>query len=117
MSSKKTDTAAEKNTAPATVTKAVKENKTEKSAEKTAETKGGFCVYLGPTITNVIQSGTVYSGSKSEVLESISEAVKKYPLISTLVVTEKTLSADRIKVKTPGNILYVNYSKLAKGIK
>jgi hypothetical protein len=112
MSNKKTE-AAEKNTAPAAETKAVKENKT----EKTAEAKGGFCVYLGPTITNVVQSGTVYSGNKENVLENISEAVKKYPLIATLVVTDKTLSADRVKVKTPGNILYVNYNKLVKGIK
>lgn len=116
MSNKKTD-AAEKNTAPAADTKAVKENKTEKTAETTARAKGGFCVYLGPTITNVVQSGTVYSGSKENVLENISEAVKKYPLIATLVVTDKTLSADRVKVKTPGNILYVNYNKLVKGIK
>lgn len=116
MSNKKTD-AAEKNTAPAADTKAVKENKTEKTAETTARAKGGFCVYLGPTITNVVQSGTVYSGSKMEVLKSISEAVKKYPLIATLIVTDKTLSEDRVKVKTPGNILYVNYNKLVKGIK
>lgn len=117
MSNKKTDTAAEKNTAPAAENKAVKENRTEKPAEKAAETKGGFCVYLGPTITNVIQSGTVYPGSKKEVLKSISETVEKYPLIATLVVADKTLSEDRIKVKTPGNLLYVNYNKVAKGIK
>lgn len=109
MSNKKIE-AAEKNIASAVGTKAVKENKTE-------ETKGSFCVYLGPTITNVVQSGTVYSGSKPEVLESISEAVKKYPLIATLIVTDKTLSDDRVKVKTPGNVLYVNYNKLVKGIK
>lgn len=84
------------------------------SAQNTAD-NGGFCVYLGPTITGVIQSGTVYSGTKTDVLNKISAAVNKYPLISSLVVTGKTLSEDRIKVKTPGNILYVNYKKLMLG--
>lgn len=81
---------------------------------KTAK-ESGFCVYLGPTITGVIQSGTVYRGTKEQVLKNISPAVEKYPLIKTLVVSEKTISEDRIKVKTPGNILFVNYNKLMSG--
>lgn len=75
----------------------------------------GFCVYLGPTITGVIQSGTVYRGEKAKVLTELEAVVKKYPLVKSLVVTDKTLSEDRIKVKTPGNILYVNYKKLMSG--
>lgn len=111
MSDKKTDAAVGKVTAPAAETKAVKKNK----AEKTANETGGFCVYLGPTITNLIQSGTIYEGSKEKVLASIPEAIKRVPLIASLIVTDKTLSEDRIKVKTPGNILNVNYNKIVKG--
>ena len=73
----------------------------------------GFCVYLGPTITGVIQSGTIYRGEKEKVLTELKSVVEKYPLVKTLIVTDKTLSEDRIKVKTPGNILYVNYKKMS----
>lgn len=77
----------------------------------------GFCVYIGPSIMGVIQSGTVYRGEKKDVLKTIASAIEKYPLISSLVVSDKTLSEDRIKVNTPGNLLYVNYHKLIKGKK
>ena len=39
------------------------------------------------------------------------------PLIAQLVVDGETLPVDRIKVKTPGNLLYVTYHKLAAGKK
>ena len=75
----------------------------------------GFCVYIGPSITGVIQNGTVYRGTKAKVLTKLEAVVERYPLVKSLVVTDKTLSEDRIKVKTPGNILYVNYKKLMSG--
>jgi len=76
-----------------------------------------FCVYLGPTITGVIQNGTVYRGAKKEVMKSVGAAIEKYPLITSLIVSNKTIAQDRVKVKTPGNILYVNYNKLAHSLK
>lgn len=79
--------------------------------------KVGFCVYLGPTILGVIQHGTVYSGTKEAALASISPAVQRYPLIATLMVTGDTLPVDCIKVKTPGNLLYVTYHKLVSGLR
>lgn len=87
------------------------------SATEKAVKDDGFCVYLGPTITGVIQCGTVYLGAKEKVLKELKYATDKYPLIESLLVTDKTLSKDRIKVKTPGNILYVNYNKLLSGRK
>ncbi|MBR3767529.1 MAG: hypothetical protein IKL10_04725 [Clostridia bacterium] len=75
----------------------------------------GFCVYIGPTILSVIQSGTIYKGSRERVLDSLKEITEKYPLIKPLIVSDKTLAFDRVKVKTPGNILYENYRKLLKG--
>ena len=77
----------------------------------------GFCVYLGPSIRGVIQSGTVYPGGRAAVLEELSPALERYPLIASLVVTSDTLPQDRIKVKTAGNLLNVNYKKLASGRK
>lgn len=83
--------------------------------KKTVIENDGFCVYIGPTIIGVIQSGTVYRGKKSDVLKTIAAAVEKYPLIASLVVTDKTIAKDRIKVNIPGNLLYVNYHKLIRG--
>lgn len=74
-----------------------------------------FCVYIGPSIRGVIQSGTVYSGSLKKTLDFLSPAIKKFPLIAKLISTEKTIAEDRIKVKTAGNLLNVYYRKLANG--
>ncbi len=110
MSEKKSAAAVNSKVVPTVETKAANKNKIENTTKK-----DGFCVYLGPTITNLIQSGTIYEGSKEKVLASIPEAIKRVPLIASLIVTDKTLSEDRIKVKTPGNILNVNYNKIVKG--
>ena len=80
-----------------------KRTTTKKSDGKAA----GFCVYLGPSIRGVIQSGTVYRGGKAAVLKELAPALERHP----------TLPVDRIKVKTAGNLLNVNYKKLASGRK
>ena len=79
--------------------------------------KAGFCVYIGPTILGVIQNGTVIRGSKEEAVAAVAPAVENHPLVRSLIVPGDTLGADRIKVNTPGNLLYVNYHKLASGRK
>ena len=103
MSEKIIDTAAQ--------TAAPKTAKKKPAAPKKVADTGGFCVYLGPTMMGVIQRGTIYRGGRKEVLDSLA------PVIDQRVVSDETLPADRIKVKTPGNLLYVNYHKLAKGMK
>ena len=91
--------------------------KTESPKEKPAATVGGFCVYLGPTIRNIIQSGTVYKGTKADALNAMHSAAREIPLIKSLLVSGATLATARIKVKTPGNLLYENYKRLAAGQK
>ena len=59
-----------------------------------------------------VQEGFLY-GDKQDALAQISAAVEKYPLIATLVIPGDQVSEARIKVKTPGNLLYVNYHRLA----
>ncbi len=88
-----------------------------RTAQKNQPKAAVFCVYIGPTILGVIQSGTVLRGSREEAIAAVSTAIEKYPLVKTLIVTGDTLGADRIKVNTPGNMLYVNYHKLASGRK
>lgn len=80
-----------------------------------AREPASFCVYIGPSIRGVIQSGTIYSGSLEETLKFLSPAIEKYPLIAKLISTDKTIAEDRVKVKTAGNLLNVYYKKLATG--
>lgn len=85
------------------------------STKEPAGDADGFCVYIGPSIRGVIQSGTVYGKSLKETKEFLKAAIEKYPLIGKLISTEKTIAEDRIKVKTAGNLLSVHYAKLASG--
>lgn len=97
-------------------TERAEEPKASKKTTKKPDGKAaGFCVYLGPSIRGVIQSGTVYRGSKTDVLRELAPALERHPLIASLVVTGDTLPEERIKVKTAGNLLNVNYKKLATG--
>lgn len=84
-------------------------------AEKSAQKEAGFCVYLGPTIIGVIQSGTVYPGSRESTEKRLASAIERYPLIARLIVADSTFAEDRIKVKIPGNALYGFYARLASG--
>lgn len=88
-----------------------------RTAQKNQPKAAGFCVYIGPTILGVIQTGMVLRGTKEEAVETVALAVEKYPLVKTLIVPGETLGVDRIKVNTPGNLLYVNYHKLVAGRK
>lgn len=115
--------ATKKETEPAVVEAAEEETVVEtrkaahpKAAKATVESCR-FSVYLGPSIRGVIQRGTILNGTKEEALASISYAVEKFPLIASLVVPDETIAEDRVKVKSPGNLLYVNYRKLASGQK
>lgn len=90
-----------------------KERASQKNSAKSAE----FFVYLGPTILGYVAHGAIYRGSEKEVHKLLSYAIERYPLIKTLLIRSDRLAEDRIKVKTPGNLLYVNYHKLLAGRK
>ena len=84
-----------------------------KAKGKAGAKSAGFCMYIGPSIVGTIQQARILYGDKQDALAQISAAVEKYPLIATLVIPGDQVSEARIKVKTPGNLLYVNYHKLA----
>ena len=64
---------------------------------KPKDNSSGFYCYIGPSITGIIQHGTI----------------EKYPLVKTLIVSGDALPEARLKIKRPGNALYVNYRKIA----
>ena len=51
--------------------------KSKKPIQQNTVKSDGFCVYLGPTITGVIQSGTIYRGDKATVIAGLENAIKK----------------------------------------
>ena len=95
----------------------VKKKKQRPVVKPAAPAEAGYCVYLGPSVTGVIQTGTVYRGTRAEVLAQLTPITERFPLVPSLVVTGDTLPEDRIKVRTPGNLLYAKYRQMAAGIK
>ena len=72
----------------------------------------GIYMYIGPNLKGLIQTGTIYRGTRANALKQAAEAIKAYPLVKTLIVSGDALPEARLKVKAPGNALYANYMKL-----
>ncbi len=87
---------------------------TMKSAAAPEVNQSGFCIYIGPNIKGLIQTGTIFRGSRENALRTAAAAIERYPLVKTLIVSGDALPAARLKVKTPDNALYANYHKLAR---
>lgn len=80
---------------------------------KAGAKSAGFCMYIGPSILGTIQCSRILYGSRQDALRQLSSAIEKYPLIAALIVPGEKLPEARRKVKEPGNLLYVNYHRLA----
>lgn len=82
-------------------------------AKKSDSCAVGFYCYIGPSIPGLIQAGKIFRGTRDDALAAAAGAIKAQPLVKTLIVSGDTLPVDRLKVKTPGNALYVNYKRIA----
>ncbi len=89
------------------------ENTVEAKQEKPERNASGFYCYIGPNLKGLIQTGTIYRGTRRDALNKAAAAVAAQPLVKTLIVPGDALPSARIKVRTPGNVLYANYQKLA----
>lgn len=88
--------------------------KTVPQAEKKLDgCASGFYCYIGPNLAGLIQHGTIFRGTRTEALDAAAPAIEKQPLVKTLIVSGDELPEARLKVKQPGNALYVNYRKIA----
>ncbi len=81
--------------------------------EKSGGDAAGFFCYIGPSITGLIQHGDICRGTRKKALATWDDAIKKYPLIKTLIVSGEKLPEARLRVKKPGNALYKNYQRVA----
>jgi len=121
MTTKDNKASNEANNEDVTTSKTGKEPNNDKPHEvqkvgKPAKEKGGFSVYLGPTIRNTIMNGTIYKTDKAATIGELKEVIDEHPLVKTLIVRGSELSASRLKVKEPGSLLYENYKKLADSL-
>lgn len=99
------------NEATETVSEAVEVK--QEQQEKPGQNKSGFYCYIGPNLKKLIQTGTIYRGTRAEAFKKAADAIAAYPPVKTLIVSGDALPEARLKVKTPGNALYANYQKLA----
>ena len=83
------------------------------SHRATEVNKSGVYVYIGPNIKGLIQTGSIYRGTREDAYKAAAAAIEKQPLVKTLIVSGDALPEARLKVKVPGNVLYANYQKLA----
>lgn len=103
---------------PKTVTETA-EKPVEAAVEKPAkkEPEGSFFVYIGPNIPGVIQTISIYSGSRADALGKLEYATVKYPRIKALLVSGDTLATAQKEVTTPGTRLYTEYNRLVAELK
>ncbi|MDE7053857.1 MAG: hypothetical protein K2O84_03455 [Oscillospiraceae bacterium] len=77
-----------------------------------AVNQSGFYIYIGPNIKGLIQTGSIYRGDRENAYKMAAAAIEKHPKVKTLIVAGDALPEARLKVNTPGNILYANYNEL-----
>lgn len=82
-----------------------------KNADRRCE--AGFWCYIGPTLPGLIQHGAIFRGNREKALQAAAEAIKKRPVVKSLIVSGDSLPLDRLKAKTPGTALYENCRKAA----
>ena len=71
-------------------------------------------IYIGPNIKGLIQTGSIYRGDREHAHQMAAAAIEKHPKVKTLIVAGDALPEARLRVKTPGNVLYANYNELKK---
>lgn len=106
-------TAAETDQAVPAQAKAEKTKAAQTAPKKGQEKAAGFCCYIGPNLKHLIQTGTIFKGTREQALEQAAQAIQANPLVKTLIVSGDTLARARVQVRTPGNMLYDSYKKLA----
>lgn len=84
-----------------------------KTQEKAGHNESGFYCYIGPNLKGLIQTGTIFRGTKKDALARAAEAIEAQPLVKMLIVSGDVLDSARLKVRKPGNVLYASYQKLA----
>lgn len=65
-----------------------------------------YCAYIGPSIRGVIQNGTLYTGTRADVLDTLKDEIARYPRIALFIVSGSTLPQAKQDIKQPGTYLH-----------
>lgn len=87
------------------------------ATESTSEKEYKPFIYIGPTLNGKLKSNTVLQGNIEEITNYLSDVIKEYPQIKSLIVPISKLPEQKQKVRTPGNILYKYYSDIVSTMK
>lgn len=85
------------------------------ATEKPKENEVRIWVYLGPSIRGIVTNGRVFRGSRAEVIKSLENGIKEYPLIERLIVADREVAKSRNDLKTKRGI-FISYEALIKKI-
>ncbi len=83
-----------------------------RAAGKSAAGKKGTVMYIGPTIKNVVITGTLYNNGLPEPLV---REMEKQPAVGSLVVPVGELAAAQKELATPGSALATIYRQVTTG--
>lgn len=85
------------------------QKETKRKAAKQEAGKEETVMYIGPTIKNVVTTGTLYNNGLPDALK---EAAGKQPAIRSLIVPIGGLAAAQRELAVPGSALAVIYGKV-----
>ena len=91
-----------------------------KVAEETVVTaeKPDTFVYVGPNLPKgLLKKGSVFNGTRTEVMKHLENVTAAYPEISALLVTSDKLPDAKVKLQTGGNLLASNFARLVERTK
>lgn len=82
--------------------------------EAAREAVSGFYCYIGPNLKGLIQTGTIFRGTRAQAEGKAAAAIAAHPEVRGLIVPGEKLDSLRLKVKTPGNALYNSFKTLER---
>lgn len=100
------------------VVEAVSESVTEEIqpvSEPTPEEKGVW-IYIGPNVRGIATNGSIFFGTKSNVLEKLPAGWKKYPQIERLIVSDAAVARAREQISEGKGGISVAYNAVAAAV-
>ena len=87
-------------------------------AEAAPQNKSAVFVYIGPNIRGVITNGSIFTGKKDEIVNTIKARAEvagqgaKMPKIAQLIVADGNISKAKAQLKAGGNALSEAYKAI-----
>lgn len=76
----------------------------------------GIFVYIGPSVRGLIQNGSIFRGTRDEILQKNSAALEFCPKIERLIVSDSEIMSAKKKIKEGGNSVRIAYRAVIEKI-